>query len=68
MPERCFRYVRCERAHLCERMGWNVISKPLTMQPPIGFESGDDNPIEVVIVEWQRPGPPVEPNEDQEVG
>jgi hypothetical protein len=49
-------------------MGWNVISKPLTMEPPIGFESGDNNPIEVVIVEWQRPGPPVEPNEDQEVG
>ena len=47
-------------------MGWNVISKPLTMQPPIGFESGDDNPIEVVIVEWQLSGQPIEPNEEQQ--
>ena len=67
MPERFFRYVRCERAHLWERAGWKVVSGPLMMQPPI-VESGDDKPIEVVIVEWQRPGPPVEPNEDQEVG
>jgi hypothetical protein len=27
-----------------------VISVPLTMQPPIGFEGGDDKPINVVIV------------------
>jgi hypothetical protein len=63
MPERFFRYVRSERAHLWERAGWNVISAPLMMQPPIGFESGDDKPIDVVIVEWQRPGPPVEPEQ-----
>jgi hypothetical protein len=61
MPERFFRYVRCERAYLWERAGWNVISMPLTMQPPIGFEGGDDKPIDVVIVEWQQSREPVEP-------
>ena len=51
MPERFFRYVRSGRAHLWEQAGWNVISAPLTMQPPIGFEGVDDEPIDVVIVE-----------------
>jgi hypothetical protein len=60
MPERFFRYVCSERAPLWERAGWNVISAPLTMQPP---EGGDDKPINVMIVEWQQPGPPVEPEQ-----
>jgi hypothetical protein len=40
-----------------------VVSVPLMMQPPIGFEGGDDKPVHVVIVEWQRPGEPVEPEQ-----
>ena len=40
MPERFFRYVPTARANLCERAGWNVVSVPLTMQLPIGFEGG----------------------------
>ena len=63
MPERFFRYVRIERAPPWERAGWNVISEPLTMQPPAGLEGGDDKPINVMIVEWQQPGPPVEPEQ-----
>ena len=63
MPEQFFRYVPTERASTWERAGWKVISVPLTMQPPIGFECGDDKPIDVVIVEWQQPGQPVEPTE-----
>jgi hypothetical protein len=63
MPERFFRYVRIETAHLWERAGWNVISVPLTMQPPAELEGGDDRPINVMIVEWQQPGPPVEPEQ-----
>jgi hypothetical protein len=62
MPEQYFRYVPTERASTWEQAGWNVISPPLSMQPPLGLEGGDDNPIEVVIVEWQRPEQPVEPS------
>ena len=63
MPERFFRYVRSEQAYLWEQAGWNVISAPLTMQPPAVLEGGDDEPINVVIVEWQRSGEPVEPEQ-----
>jgi hypothetical protein len=38
-----------------------MISVPPMMQPPAGLEGGDDNPIDVVIMKWQRPGEPVEP-------
>jgi hypothetical protein len=62
MPERCFRYVRAERANAWKQAGWNVISGPLSMQPPGGLE-GDSSAIDVVIMEWQQPGRPVEPNE-----
>jgi hypothetical protein len=40
-----------------------VISEPLTLQPPTGLEGSDNKPINVMIVEWQQPGPPVEPEQ-----
>jgi hypothetical protein len=67
MPERFFRYVPTARANAWERAGWTVTSGPLLMQPPV-VESGDDKPIEVVIVEWQRAGQPIEPSEERTVG
>jgi hypothetical protein len=64
MPERFFRYVRAARVHAWERAGWKVISPPLSMRPPLGFEHANGSPIDVVIVEWQQSGQPVEPNRD----
>jgi hypothetical protein len=60
MPERFFRYVPTARANAWERAGWNVISVPLSMRPSL-----DADGIDVVIVEWQQPGQPVEPIEEQ---
>jgi hypothetical protein len=61
MPEQFFRYVPTARANAWKRAGWKVISLPLAMRPPHGLEGANGNAIEVVIVEWQRPGQPVEP-------
>jgi hypothetical protein len=66
MPEQFFRYVPTARMHAWERAGWNVISPPLSMRPPRGLEHVNGSAIDVVIVEWQQPGEPVEP--EQEVG
>jgi hypothetical protein len=60
MPERFFRYVPIARANAWQQAGWNVISMPLSMRPSPGT-----NRIDVVIVEWQRPGQAVEPIEEQ---
>ena len=50
MPERFFRCVPTARANAWEEAGWNVISPPLSMRLP------RKSAIDVVIVEWQRPG------------
>ena len=65
MPEQFFRYVPIERAHLWEQAGWKVISAPLAMRPPLEFEHANSHAIDVVIMEWLRPGSPVEPNAEQ---
>ena len=62
MAERSFRYLRADRANALKQAGWSVISGPLLMQPPPGLEGAAVSPIEVVIMEWQQPGQPVEPN------
>jgi hypothetical protein len=62
MPERLLRYVRHERVHAWERAGWQVISGPAKLKPPPGLE-GPSDAVPIVIVEWTRPGPPVEPIE-----
>jgi hypothetical protein len=67
MPERSFRYVRAERANAWKQAGWSVISVPLSMRPPAGLEGADGSAIDVVIVEWQQPGQPVEPNEEHHI-
>jgi hypothetical protein len=68
MPEQFFRYVPAARANAWKRAGWKVISLPLSMRPPHGFEGANGKPINVVIVEWQRPGQPVEPNAEADIG
>ena len=60
MPERLFRYVRHERAPAWERAGWQVISGPENLKPPPGLEGAADA-VAIVIVEWTRTGPPVDP-------
>jgi hypothetical protein len=66
MPEQFFRYVPTARVRAWEQAGWNVISPPLSMRPPLGLEHANCSAIDVVIVEWQRPGQPVEPNQARE--
>ena len=67
MPERFFRYVPTARVSDWERTGWKAISQPLEMRPPLGLEHANGSPIDVVIVEWQQPGQPVEPNQSRDV-
>jgi hypothetical protein len=43
-----------------------VISSPLSMRLPLGLEHANGSAIDVVIVEWQRPGQPVEPNQGRD--
>jgi hypothetical protein len=62
MPEQFFRDVPTARANAWKRAGWKVISLPLSMRPLLGLEGASGKPIDVVIVEWQRPGQPIEPN------
>ena len=62
MPERSFRYLRAERANAWKQAGWSVIWGPLLMQPPVGLDGAAVSALDVVIVEWQQPGQPVEPN------
>ena len=68
MPERFFRYIPTARASAWQQAGWNVISVPLSMQSPAGSEAAGQSAIDVVIVEWQQPGQPVEPNGEQASG
>ena len=65
MPERSFRYARAERANAWKQAGWSVISGPLLMQPPAGLDGAAVGAVDVVIVEWQQPGQPVEPKEER---
>jgi hypothetical protein len=67
MPERSFRYVRAEHANAWKQAGWSVISGPLSMQPPVGLEGAAVSALNVVIMEWQQPGQPVEPNEEHRI-
>jgi hypothetical protein len=60
MPERLFRYVRYERAQAWKRAGWQVISGPVNLKPPPGLEGAGDA-VAIVIVEWTRTEPPVDP-------
>jgi hypothetical protein len=62
MPEQFFRYVPAARANAWKHAGWKVISPPLSMRSPHELEGANGSAIEVVIVEWQRPGRPIEPN------
>jgi len=62
VSERVFRYVRHQRVHVWERAGWQVISGPAKLKPPPGLE-GPSDAVLIVIVEWTRTGPPVEPIE-----
>jgi hypothetical protein len=66
MPERFFRYVPTARVSTWKQAGWSVISSPLSMRPPLGLEDARGSPIDVVIVEWQQPGQPVEPNQGRD--
>ena len=61
MPERLFRYVRCERAAAWEAVGWQILSGPLELKPPPGLE-GSGRAIPMMIVEWACTGDPVEPS------
>jgi hypothetical protein len=36
------------------------------MRPPLGLEHVNGGAIDVVIVEWQRPGEPVEPEQGRD--
>jgi hypothetical protein len=63
MLEQFFRYVPSARVSDWELAGWKVISQPLSMGPPLGLEHASGSPMDVVIVEWQRPGQPVEPDQ-----
>jgi hypothetical protein len=45
----------------------NQTHPPLSMRPPAGLEGADGSAIDVVIVEWQQPGQPVEPNEEHHI-
>jgi hypothetical protein len=60
--ERFFRYVRTKRANAWKQAGWSVISGPLSMQPPVGLDA-TVSAIDVMIVEWRKPGQPVEPSD-----
>jgi hypothetical protein len=68
MRERSLRYIRAERANAWKQVGWSVISGPLSMPPPAGLEGGAVRAIDVVIMEWQQPGQPVEPNGEPAAG
>lgn len=61
MNESHFRYVILRRVETWVRAGWVAASKPLQMKPPLGLEGGPGGLVEVVIMEWTRPGPPREP-------
>jgi hypothetical protein len=50
-----------------KQAGWSVISGPLSIRPPAGLEDADGSAVDVVIVEWQQPGQPVEPNEEHHI-
>jgi hypothetical protein len=65
MPERSIRYLSAERANAWKQAGWTVISGPLLMQPPAGLDGAAVGAVDVVIVEWQQPGQPVEPKEQR---
>lgn len=60
MPERLFRYVRCERAAAWEAAGWQILSGPLHLKPPPGLE-GSGRAVPMMIVEWKQAGDPDEP-------
>ena len=60
MPERLFRYVRCERTAVWQAAGWQILIGPLELKPPPGLE-GSARAVPMMIVEWAQAGHPVEP-------
>jgi hypothetical protein len=54
------RHVRREHSAAWERVGWKVISEPLLLWSPPGFE-GHVRDVHLVVIEWVGSGSPVKP-------